>query len=307
MPGVITTTRTAKNVTDRTLVFLAGAQDPAGASISVSPALFSVRPGRSVDLRISISAPSLPAGQYFGRINLNQVGGSRTLHLPVAFVKRQGDVTLEQSCDPSTIRIIAGRSTCTVTVQNNSLSAADVQLTSTTSLGLFVTSATGATRVNAHRVTAAATIAGRQPDAPQIAPGQGPAGYLPLDAFGIAPTPIGDEQIINVDVPEFTFAGETYTRLGVTSDGYMVAGGGDADDVSFEPQTLPDPARPNGVLAPFWTDLDGRARHLRRHADGRHRQLDRRRMAGERLRDQQPARVPGLDRRQRRRGHHVRL
>ena len=23
------------------------------------------------------------------------------------------------------------------------------------------------------------------------------------------------------------------------------------------PQTLPDPARPNGVLAPFWTDLDG--------------------------------------------------
>ena len=28
-------------------------------------------------------------------------------------------------------------------------------------------------------------------------------------------------------------------------------------DVDFIPQDLPDPARPNGVLAPYWTDLDG--------------------------------------------------
>ena len=38
----------------------------------------------------------------------------------------------------------------------------------------------------------------------------------------------------------------------------MVAGGTlDAADISFSPQTLPDPARPNNVLAPFWTDLTG--------------------------------------------------
>ena len=47
-------------------------------------------------------------------------------------------------------------------------------------------------------------------------------------------------------------------RIGVTSNGYAVVGGtGVAQDISFLPQTLPDPARPNGVLAPFWTNLDG--------------------------------------------------
>jgi hypothetical protein len=175
----------------------------------------------------------------------------------VAFFKRQGIVSLAQSCDPSSIRLISGRSTCTVTAQNNSLSAADVSAVSTTSPNLNVTEATGATRVNGRRVTASATLAARQPDAPHIAPGETPAGYLPLDAFGVTPIAIGDEQALNFNVPAFTYAGQTFTQIGVVSDGYLVAGGAEGADVNFMPQTLPDPARPNGVLAPLWTDLDG--------------------------------------------------
>jgi len=54
------------------------------------------------------------------------------------------------------------------------------------------------------------------------------------------------------------YAGQTYTKIGVTSNGYSVVGGSSTgDDVQFVPQTLPDPARPNNVLASFWTDLDG--------------------------------------------------
>jgi hypothetical protein len=37
----------------------------------------------------------------------------------------------------------------------------------------------------------------------------------------------------------------------------LVAGGATGQDIDFIPQTFPNPARPNGVLAPFWTDLDG--------------------------------------------------
>jgi hypothetical protein len=37
-----------------------------------------------------------------------------------------------------------------------------------------------------------------------------------------------------------------------------VAGGiTDAAQIQATPQTLPDAAPPNGVLAPYWTDLDG--------------------------------------------------
>ena len=41
------------------------------------------------------------------------------------------------------------------------------------------------------------------------------------------------------------------------SNGYVIVGGGlAADDDSFVPQTFPDPARPNNVIAPWWTDLN---------------------------------------------------
>jgi hypothetical protein len=59
-------------------------------------------------------------------------------------------------------------------------------------------------------------------------------------------------------VPAFVYAGQTWTVLGVNSNGYIVVGGGAPED--NECCALPpgaDPARPNNVLAPFWTDLDG--------------------------------------------------
>jgi subtilisin family serine protease len=256
MPGVISTTRTATNVTAKTLAYRVSTGSPAGTSISVNPSQFAIQSGGQITLNITISAASAPQGQYFGRINLDQQNGPRDLHLPVAFFKRQGVVTLSQSCNPSTIKVTVDRSTCDVTVQNNSLSPADVSTVSTTSQNLAVTQATGATKVNDHKVMASATLAGRQPDAPAIAPGA-LFGYIPLDAFGVTPIAIGDEEALNFNVPAFIFAGQTFTQLGVVSDGYLVAGGATGQDVNFMPQTLPDPARPNGVLAPFWTDLDG--------------------------------------------------
>ncbi len=256
MPGVISTTRTAKNVTNQILGYKVSTSSPSGTSISVRPRLFAVAPGKQITLHITISAPAVPQGQYFGRIDLDRIGSSRDLHLPVAFFKRQGIVTLSQSCDPSTIKRGTDRSTCTVAVQNNALSPADVSTVSTTSPILAVTEATGATKVNDHRVTASATLAARQPDAPHIAPGA-LFGYLPLDAFGVTPIAVGDEDALNFNVPAFTYAGQTFTQIGVVSDGYLVAGGADGQDINFAPQTLPDPARPNGVLAPLWTDLDG--------------------------------------------------
>lgn len=258
MPGVITAKRTIKNVTNRTLTFTASAKTVSGAAITVLPPLISVAPGKTAKLSVVITAPDLPDGQYFGQVNLKQVGGSRALHLPVAFFRQEGIVPVDQTCAPATIPRNTGESTCTVTVQNNSLQNAEVTALSTLDARLRLNSVTGATKVGSQIATAKATLAARQPDEPTIAPGAGPAGYLPLDAFGITPQAIGDEQALNFTVPAFTFAGKTYTRIGVTSNGYSVAGGtSGADDIAFMPQSLPDPARPNGVLASYWTDLDG--------------------------------------------------
>ena len=92
---------------------------------------------------------------------------------------------------------------------------------------------------------------------PSIAPGE-LFGYIPLDAFGDTVTPIGDEQIINFNVPSFVFAGQAYSTIGIDSNGYIVVGGGTAEDNNCcNLSRSPNPARPNNVLAPFWTDLDG--------------------------------------------------
>jgi len=58
-------------------------------------------------------------------------------------------------------------------------------------------------------------------------------------------------------VPDFVYSGVTYNRVGVDSNGYIVVGGGTAEDNDCCNPLIPSPSRPNNVLAPFWTDLDG--------------------------------------------------
>ncbi|MFD0891148.1 hypothetical protein ACFQ08_41920, partial [Streptosporangium algeriense] len=101
MPGVLTVRRTVTNVTNRTLVYRATGTTVSGASVTVLPPILSVRPGRSAKISVVIAAPELPDGQYFGRVDLKEIGGDRDLRLPVAFFRRQGAVPVGQDCAPA--------------------------------------------------------------------------------------------------------------------------------------------------------------------------------------------------------------
>ena len=259
MPGSVTTTRTATNVTSGIVRYRATPTAPAGATITVSPRNIVLDPGDSVDLTITISAPGLAPGQYFGAIALDDRDGDRDLHVPVAFAPGQGDLSLTQACAPITITRPDGRSTCTVTMRNDSRTAATVQATTHLDQGLRVAGVGGgATQSSIRDAVFTTDLDGFVPAKPIVAPDPSAIGYIPLDRFGgTLMAPIGDEQAVNVNVPGFVYAEETYNRIGVTSNGYIVVGGAVQDDVDFSPQVFPDPERPNNVLAPFWTDLDG--------------------------------------------------
>ena len=258
MPGRLTTVRTAVNVTNRTQTYAVHTTAPAQTSITVSPTVFTVGAGRAVRLTIRI-ASNAPAGQHFGQVRLDPVAsGLPTLHLPVAFVPQHGVVGLTSNCAPGTIPMF-GTSDCTVTATNNSFTTTTVDLATATSLNLPVTSVTGATRTGVFSVAkTGVTLAGAQLGVPSVAPGPSPAGYISLAAFGFTPTAIGDEQFLNFTVPAFRYNGATYTSIGINSNGYAVAGGGSSADSNCCNLTqIPDPARPNDVLAPYWTDLNG--------------------------------------------------
>jgi len=259
MPGSITTTRTVTNVTTGEVRYRATATSPAGSTISVSPKNVNIPAGGSAELTITISAPGIAPGQYFGQVMLEDRNGDRDLHMPVAFSPGQGALSLTQVCDPTTISRPAGRSTCTVTAQNTSRTAATVTATTHLDSGLRLTAVNGATQTSNRDASVTATVNGVTPGVPTVAPGTSPGGFIPLSLFGVTPIPVGDEQALNFNVPEFTYGGLAYNRVGVTSDGYLVAGGTNGSaDIQFDPTVaFGSPARPNNVLAPFWTDLDG--------------------------------------------------
>jgi hypothetical protein len=166
-------------------------------------------------------------------------------------------VSLASSCSPATIPV-NGISSCQISATNHSFDTTTVDLRTTLNNRLKVESVSGATIVDSRTVVKPnVSLAGAQPGVPSVDPGE-LFGYIPLDAFGITPIPIGDEDILNFSVPSFVYNGVTYNTVGVDSNGYVLAGGGTSEDnncCNLPPG--PDPARPNNMLAPFWTDLDG--------------------------------------------------
>jgi hypothetical protein len=72
----------------------------------------------------------------------------------------------------------------------------------------------------------------------------------------VVPFASGDEGLTNIALGHAVRYGDrTYSTIGMVTDGYLVVGGGTSADISYVPQDMPDPARPNNVIAPYWTDL----------------------------------------------------
>ncbi len=267
MTGSIKTWRTALNVSGRDQELDVKTDAPDGASITVgrSNKNIHVKKGHKVTFSITIKAPTLPDGQYFGRITLDpKKKGENSVTIPVAFFKRQGIVTMTHTCDTNTFVKRTGHARCTATLANGSAIAADAvvkvrNVGHDDDLEFSNPTAPATTFHGDVGINWAGTLTPTvPPQVTAITPTSGPAGgYLPLSIFGIAPIAgVGDDTITNFNVPAFMYGSEPYTRIGVVSNGYLVIGGGTSADLVFNPQTFPNAARPNNVIAPFWSDLN---------------------------------------------------
>ena len=272
--GSVTTSRSFTNVSGQSQQLTVTTSAPAGASIAVSQDKFGMDPGQTKTLVFTITGEGLEESkQYFGSIRLDpKAAGANDIFIPVAFFNRQGDLTMKQSCDPASISVGAS-STCTVTAENLVPRDADTSITEMSpnasnlpimnvqvaSLERASTTSLQVNGVNGY--TWNGTIEGTVAppvEAITLTPGGTPSGgYLPLRLFGVVPiSGMSDETIANFNVPTFTWGRETYTMVGVDSNGYLIIGGGSGPDNSFVPQAFPDPARPNNVIAPWWTDIN---------------------------------------------------
>jgi hypothetical protein len=180
-------------------------------------------------------------------------------------VKTQGNVTLAHACSPLSFPATVGSTHCTVTAQNRGGVPASVDLSVAqreTGKGLRYKNvgAPGSLIGTDAGVQWSGTLS------PALAPpvngftlGGGEAfGYVPLSALGVTPVPgVGDDTISNFALSAaVSYGAESYSTIGVVSNGYLVLGGGTSQDIVFKPQLFPNPARPNNVIAPMWTDLN---------------------------------------------------
>ena len=264
LPGRVTTTRQFKNIDAHPEVYKITATSDLPGGITVSPSIVTVPPGSTVPVSITLDGTGGTVGNFYtGQIDLTQISGPHHLHLPVAFSPSDASVapavTVSSACNPATIKLAVQATTCTATVQNNALQpAATTAAMSWTNNLQFLSAGPGGTLSGRSVKFGPVNLAAAQPPSPVVASGTSPAGFVDLSLFTTIQS-MGDETITNFNTPSFAYDGVSYSRLGVVSDGYLVVGGGDTSDISSSPQTMPNPVRPNNVLAPLWTDLDGGA------------------------------------------------
>jgi hypothetical protein len=264
MPGLVKTTRTLKNVSGVSQQIRTSASSSPGTTIDVNPKTVVVGAGETATIEITIDATGAANGQYFGQVTLDPNRPQyNAAVLPVAFRKAQGVNSLVHSCTPTTIA--RGESAdCVVQAQNLSPLPAQASLSvqgpNNEQLRIENVSAPGTTSGNGFTWSGTLTPALAPSITSLVVPASppAPAPYLPLRTFGIAPIAgMGDDTVVNFNVPQFQFGREVYARLGVGSNGVVVVGGSvGTTDATPVPQTFPNVARPNNVLAPYWTDLN---------------------------------------------------
>jgi subtilisin family serine protease len=255
MPGEVSVERTITSVLPRGAAWRLTADAPSDVRITV-PRTIQVPAGASRTFAIDIDASLVPIGEV-RHARLEMTHGNRALTFPITIVRREPQVTLDKDCDPLSIRRTA-TTECTITITNEAMPDATVEVWDDlpSRLALVPDSVEGA-EVVGNGVRFSGTLVGAEPPGVEIAAGGPPFGYFPLTTAPVGG--VGDESIANFNLPAdvaFEYGGQLYTSVGMVSNGYLVAGGGTGADVDYINQSLPDPARPNNVLAPFWTDLD---------------------------------------------------
>ena len=259
LPGSLTTYRTLQNVTSKAQKFKVSTTGTNGLKVTVSPREVAVPPRGTRRIAITIDGTAAPDGWSFGQITLTpDERRVPKVVLPVAAKVADAAVPMTHTCAPTTLTRNQDAH-CAVTLTNNGAVPADVTLSLDAGKQVDVSAVSAPATARRNGFTWSGTLSPALPPAiTSITPGGSPVGrYVPLSAIaGTVVVGAADESISNFNVPAFKYGSETYTRVGVVSDGYVVIGGGTGADVDFVPQPIPSTTRPNNIVAPYWSDLN---------------------------------------------------
>jgi uncharacterized repeat protein (TIGR01451 family) len=271
--------RTLTNRSDADVTFNATGEAQDGMVVTVTPASFTLAPGASQTISVMADTTLADPGWNFGEVVLTPVasrGGGMALpeqHLTIAalFTTATAPGVFTKSVDKSEA---SNGETISYTLDVTNVAETDPYVVTDTLPanatyveGSAVATITGGTEVSPVTVEngtltweGTLDVGGIELVPDTFADGGGsPFGYVALPNF-IAPlecsTVCDDTSITLNGLPPFDYAGETYTDVVISSNGFIIAGDNNEQAFVNANQQLPDATAPNTVIAPFWTDLD---------------------------------------------------
>ncbi len=177
----------------------------------------------------------------------------------ISIVRVQPAVTLEKVCAPgaSTLKKTAD---CTITITNTAFEEAKVSLVDNLpkELKLVTGTVVGANQDRKRKLSYEGSLAGAGPAEIAVKPGM-LFGYFSLKLLGFPPAPCPsdcDEGGLFIDGLDVYYLGQHYTDGIWSVNGTLELGKASGAASPSVNQNLPDPAAPNNVLSPWWTDLN---------------------------------------------------
>jgi subtilisin family serine protease len=265
MQGKMTVQRTAHSELDTDSVWAVSASAPPDVKITV-PQTINLPAGGDATFDITVDATDVPFGEVRHatvhlRLDPRRSAARLTqmAHIPVTLVREQRGLALGKTCCPGSLAI-GDTTECTITVTNNSYDDAKVTLTDRMphELMLDMGSVVGATQVRLNGVRWDGDLFAAGTPGVDVTP-DALYGYLPLAGFGFPPVGCpsdcddGGWIISGMDID---YLGQHYTSGIWSVNGTLELGTASGVSSSYLNQDLPDPAIPNNVLAPWWTDLN---------------------------------------------------
>ncbi|MFK8031342.1 MAG: S8 family serine peptidase [Gammaproteobacteria bacterium] len=273
--------RTVRNASDVTVSYNASGAADDGMVVNISPASFTLEPGASQVLNIEADTSLADAGWNFGEVVLTPGGAGKSgVELP------QQHITVAALFTTASNAALFNKTASEEAASVGQVIGYEINLTNISETGTYVmedalpanatfvegseaTQLNGGVETTPFGLSADGTAlvwegtldtGGINVVSDPFPPAGSPFGYVSLPANGVAPLACSgvcdDTTSTLTGLPPFQFAGNTYTSIVVSSNGYIVAGEDTTGASTASNSSLPSAAAPNTVIAPFWTDLD---------------------------------------------------
>ncbi len=267
--GTCSWTRKVTNVAGYSSFWQLQAQDRNGVKFSVSPNHLFLAPDETAEITVTADTALANTDWAFSELRLRQkgLGWSPDLHMPIAVKPAAStDATLLNAAADKTEARAGDILTYGFTITNGQ-QADVIDLSDALPHNLaFVEGSASATVVDGTTLSPFEFSAGEltwsgtlKPGSLELQASTSPFGYVPLsdhvEPFG-CPASNCDDGGVTLEVPSFTYNGQTYNQVIWSVNGTLQVGSEGGQPTSATNQQLPSTTPPNNLLAPFWTDLN---------------------------------------------------